>query len=68
MLRLESVWLCKSLLGGKVLFVCVCVKRTVVAVSKETDSLTERIKRIEDDKTNGEEGVASRMQLPGHQM
>ncbi len=49
-------------------FVCVCVKRTVVAVSKETDSLTERKKRIEEDKTNGEEGVASRMQLPGHQM
>ncbi len=65
MLRLESVWLCKSLLGGKVLFVCVqvstgwkgfvcvcvcvCVKRTVVAVSKETDSHTERIKRIEED-------------------
>lgn len=45
-----------------------CVKRTVVAVSKETDSLTERKKRIVEDKTNGEEGVASRMQLPGHQM
>lgn len=66
MLRLASVSLCKSLLGGKVLFVC--VKRTVVAVSKETDSLTERKKRIVEDKTNGEEGVASRMQLPGHQM
>lgn len=66
MLRLASVSLCKSLLGGKVLFVC--VKRTVVAVSKETDSLTERRKRIVEDKTNGEEGVASRMQLPGHQM
>jgi hypothetical protein len=65
-LRLASVSLCKSLLGGKVLFVC--VKRTVVAVSKETDSLTERRKRIVEDKTNGEEGVASRMQLPGHQM
>ncbi len=74
--RRFAFWVCFgwSLFGFASLYwverfcLCVCAKRTVVAVSKETDSLTERIKRIEEDKTNGEEGVASRMQLPGHQM